>query len=761
MTRTSPRFHRRRASLIPALIPTLFAAAALRQAQAADAQVPTVSVVGQMPPGEASSYISIDHADAGTSYRVGRDGIDLLGAPGSSNPYTVIDRLPSVNGQTADAYGLVNIPGGTKGLRVRGELSSHGGGGSVDGLPLTGINPGPGNQWLFDMENIAAVSLGQGPIAPDHLAFFTTGGALDSEIRWPQAQRGFQAGQSLGSHDFRRTFVRADSGLLGDGSDLFLSASYTQADKWRGPGQAPSGRSNAEGAWSRPLGEHANARLLFAYNDVKADNYRPLTYAQASDLNTWRDFDFSSTSSATPSAAVNYFAYNRQNFDNWTAIGEFDYALGEGSGLSVKPYYLKEKGDYFDGMANGKVRRWLIDHDWYGLTAEWKGRLADTGIKLGYWVESSAPPGPPTAWKMYNPTGGGGLGGAMWSILADTTARHRFDSLYVLADRSDGALKTEAGVRYVRETLPGFNFHNTAGIGDVSYDQALSQSSGVIANRSVNSFAISEFLPFVGVGYTLGPATDLKLSLGRNYGSPAFDVWPVFQQNSTTFLTKGYTIDKLWHHIKAETATALDLGLNVRTERGYFAPTLFYSRNHNKNVSFDPGIGVAYSQNVGKTHAYGIQAAAGWSPLATLDLFATAAYDRNVFDEDLKLLNGTTLAVSGKQLPDTPQWSANLGGSWHYGELSASPLLRYTGMRYGDTQQVQKVAGYLTADFTLAYKLRLAGAKWGSSLSVVNLFDKRYVGFINASYYQLLSNSSAYYYPGAPRTVVAKLTLDF
>ena len=31
-------------------------------------------------------------------------------------------------------------------------------------------------------------------------------------------------------------------------------------------------------------------------------------------------------------------------------------------------------------------------------------------------------------------------------------------------------------------------------------------------------------------------------------------------------------------------------------EQGYFEPTLFYARNHNKNVSYDPGIGIAYSR---------------------------------------------------------------------------------------------------------------------------------------------------------------------
>lgn len=696
-----------------------------------------------------------------TVYQASREGIRLFGGSGNSNPYLVINRMPSVNAQSADAYGLVNIPGGNKGLRVRGELSTHGGGGTVDGLPLTGINPGPGNQWLFDLENMAAVSLRQGPISPDRVAFFTTGGVLDSAILWPQAQRTIQLEQSAGSFNFLRTFFRADSGKLADGSAFFLSTSYTDADKWRGLGKSPSDRINVEAAWSRPLGQRGNGKILFAYNDFEAHNYRPLTYAQATNLNTWRNFDYSSTSSATATQAINYYAYNRQAFENWSVIGEFDYALGESSHLSLKPYYLQEKGEYFDGMVNGKVRHWLIDHDWVGFTAEWNTRFAATDFKIGFWEESSNPPGPPTAWKMYNPTASGGLTGATWSILADTTTRHRFDSLYALAEHDFGALKAQLGGRYVRETLPGFNFYNTTGIGNVSYAQALSQSSGVLGNRSVSSFAISEFLPFIAFDYKLSPAANLKLSLGRNYGAPAFDVWPVFQQNSATFLAKGMTANTLWQSLKAETADAIDLGVHLHTAEAYFAPTLFYARNHNKNVSFDPGVGVAYSQNVGESHAYGIQAAAGWTPLPDLDLFATASYNRNVFDKDLPLLNGGHLAVTGKQLPDTPQWMASIGGTWKQEGFSLSPLLRYTSARYGDTQQIQRIGGYVTADLALGYQHQTRIGKLGAALMVQNLFDRKYIGFINASYYQLLSNSSAFYYPGAPRSIVGKLTLDF
>ena len=148
-------------------------------------------------------------------------------------------------------------------------------------------------------------------------------------------------------------------------------------------------------------------------------------------------------------------------------------------------------------------------------------KLADTGLKLGYWFESSDPPGPPTAWRMYNPTASGGLGTASWAILADTTQRHLFNSVYALADHQFGQLKVEAGARYVQETLPAINEYNTAGIGNVSYSTALSQSKGIIANRSVGSFDIGEFLPFLALTYPLHHNLDM-LVLGGVISSALF-----------------------------------------------------------------------------------------------------------------------------------------------------------------------------------------------------------------------------------------------
>ena len=358
-------------------------------------------------PVKRDSVLKADPANPATTYQVDKQGIDLLGGAGGTNSYTVIADMPSVSLDTVDPYGLVNMPAGNKGLRVRGEMMPHGGIGTIDGIPLSGINPGPGFQWLFDAENFSGITLSEGPIAPDKLSFFTNTGVLDSQLKWPTAERKLQASQSLGSFGFRRTFARLDSGTLGTGSRLLFSASDTAARKWRGPGNAPDGRTNFEAALDQPVSDRFDAKFYMAYNEMNGSDYRPLTYAQASNLGVYNNFGYTATSSATPSQAVYYYGYNRQNFRDWSAFSELSYRLGPQSSVMLKPFYMKEQGNYLNGMATGKVRQWLIDHNWYGLTAEYRANIGGTGVKLGYWWDSMDPPGPPTAWKLYNPTASG------------------------------------------------------------------------------------------------------------------------------------------------------------------------------------------------------------------------------------------------------------------------------------------------------------------------------------------------------------------
>ena len=180
-----------------------------------------------------------------TTYTVNPQGIQLATGGGGTNPIRAISFLPSVDAPAIDPYGLANLPGGSKGLRIRGELSQHGNSITlVDGLPVSAVNPGPGITWLIDNENLKQIVLYEGPVPSNVSSYFTLPGVIDSQLRWPEKRVGGEISQSVGSSSFLRTFARVDTGeILNGTTKVFVSGSWTDADVWRGVGKDPQGKA--------------------------------------------------------------------------------------------------------------------------------------------------------------------------------------------------------------------------------------------------------------------------------------------------------------------------------------------------------------------------------------------------------------------------------------------------------------------------------------------------------------------------------------
>lgn len=714
-------------------------------AQAAE-DLGTVRVTGDVAPADMGDEIATPVTGGATAYRVGRAGIEQFAAPEGGNPYSALSALPGVQAQTFDAYGYANPMGGNKGLRVRGVNATHGANGTVEGVPLTPIGPGPGYLWLFEQENIDSVTLTQGPVAPDQLDYFSTHGALDTRLRWPESKRGGEIGVGLGSDDFMRGFARFDTGESASGGKAFISASSVNADKWRGEGQAPDDDRHYSLAFEQPLGK-LTASAYITYAEGQQFHYRGLNYDQANNLSRWRDYDYSDD----PADLQNYYRHNRQAFENRSVLSRFEYRFNAATTLTLTPYYSKEEGYYLSGTAPGKVRKWLIDHETKGVRADIAHRYEQGEIKAGYQYTTMEPPGPPTAWKMYNASADGDLSFAAWSLLADVTDDHSFHNLYLTASHGIGALNIEGGLRYMVETLPSLAFYNKGGIGDVSYSQALARSSGII--DAVEGDDLDAWLPYAALTYALGSELQLRAAVGRTVGAPPLSAWNQYQSNYAAFSAAGVSAQAMMDEMELETSNNIDLSLRWETERLYLEPTLFYADFSNRSVTFyDPSVGVSYPQSVGEGHQVGAQLAAGWFPRSDLELFGSGSYTRAVFDEDLLTAGGATLEVEGNQLPDVPKWMANIGLRWKRDAYTLSPVVRYVGSRYADSGHTEKVSDYVTLDLRGSYRIPTAGGGLELSLAAVNLFDKEYIGRINAGDVQ---NAGAYtYYPGAPRTFV-------
>jgi len=686
-------------------------------------------------------------------YQVDREAMRLFDSPGGTNAYTAVAEVPGVKSTTVDPWGLNNMQGGQKGIRVRGEISTHGVSGTVDGLAISGPGPGPGYLFLYDKENVERIEFVQGPVAADRAGLFNTYGALDSKLRWPERQAGGEVNVTTGSWDFKRVFGRVDTGLLPSGTSLFVSASKTAADKWRGAGQAPSDRDNAELGIRQQLG-NLQLGLYYAQNDQAQNNYKALTYTQAKDLGRYRRYDYG----LSPTTS-DYYDYNRQDFSSRAFLGDIQYAFSADTRLTVKPFYAQEQGYYlYAGTTNTQVQKWLIDHETYGVTGELASKLGSTDVKLGYAWTSTEPPGPPTSRKQYLVTGGR-LVFQQWALLAKTVDRHEFNNAYLTLHQDFGKLSVSGGIRYVRERLPGIDAYKsgtaTAGASwDVSVDDAIAR--GVKdPTRSVSARSLDAWLPQAGAIYKLSEAVDLRLNVGQTFGAPSFDA---FNQALAGSFTRS---QQYWNQLKPEIATGVDVGLRVRQGDFYLDPTVYFARSRNKAVSvFNLATTTVYSQNIGKTEASGAQLAAGWSVAANLQLVSALSYSRSVFRQDVQTLGGAQLSVEGKQLPDVPKWMGNLGAIWRYQGFTVAPMLQYVGPRWATTTYTERIPGYWLADLTAGYEGKSAWGKWSANVGVMNLFDRQYIGQISTSEVNTTANG-AIYYPGAPRTFFASVGASF
>lgn len=699
------------------------------------------------------AWMGLDRDAVHTVYRVGPENLRVFDNPGGTNPYTAIAEIPGVRVNTIDAYGLNNQQGGQKGLRVRGEVSTHGTSGTVEGLALGGPGPGPGYMFLFDKENLAAISFSQGAVAADQAGLFNSYGALDSQLLWPRSEALRQVSVSTGSNRFQRYFARLDTGESSAGTSMFISASDTSADKWRGQGKAPSSRNNVELALGQKIGS-LGVKLLYAQNDQAQHAYKALTYAEVTNLSSNFYNDYSNNR-----ASSDYYDYNRQDFRNQVLLAELEYAFSPQTSVVFKPYLAKEEGYYlYAGTTATQLQKWLLDHETYGLTGEVRTVLADTKLKLGYSWTSTAPPGPPTTRKQYL-IAGGGVRFDRWSLLSKLVDRHEFENFYFTAQRRFGALTVQGGARYARETLPSITAYNagaaTAGSAwDISIEDAIARAT-VDPKRSVTGRSFGNWLPQLAVGYEINPAVEVHGSLGRNVGAPSFDAF-----NQTPAATGPLSTSQgFWDRLQPELTTNLDLGTRLRFGKLTLDPTIYFSKSKNKAVRvYDPALANLWTQNIGNTRAKGVQLAAAWTPLEALRVFGSYSYSRSYFAEDVTTTGGARLTVSGMQLPDVPKQMATVGMAWQTQGFTVGPTIQYVGPRWADSTYTQKVPGYVVADLSLAYAHKEAWGSWDVSVALMNAFDRKYVGQITTSE---VNTQSLAYFPGAPRTLAATVGFKF
>jgi iron complex outermembrane receptor protein len=708
---------------------------------------------------QSASVFEAKDIQPDTESTVTREGLQKYGGAGQINSFKAIDILPSVNFQSADVFGLTN----NRSIRVRGQTRVAS---TVDGLSLLnyGLDPGISDTWLFDIENLEEVTLYRGAVSPDmSLVPYNTGGTMNRSILRPRDQFGVTLHDGIGTFGFNKIFTRIDSGLLPSKTKVFASFSHTEVDKWKGIGGSRADIASFGISQNLPAG--ANLEMFGTYSNPETYGYRALTYAQTQDLGNFYRYDFNKTLTGNAAQDVNYYGYNRDAFRNYAIFGNLEIPLPGKGRLAIKPYYANEDGYTLTGVGNilgsAGVRKWDIVHDNYGVVAQYDTPLMGTDLTIGYWYAVQEPPGPPTAQRAYRVVNGN-LTFAGWAILANPTENHEWNSPYLTIGKQLGDFYLKAGVRYVYEELPSINLYSTANVPDVSYPDVLNYPTNINPAGSVRGRLLREWLPNFGVDYAISKQLNAYFSYGRNFGRSAFDVWTIYPNNQAAFTKKGLTAQYLWNQVKPEITDNFDLGVRYNGRKGYVAGTLFGIIARNKGVSVtDPTLGIKYIRNIADAIGYGAELEASVSPVEDLNAFVSASYNRFEFTDNIVTGTNSVTLAKGKQVPDSPEFETRAGVTYNFHGLSLSPILRYTGKRFGDVENAERIPEYAVFDLNFGYtKKNILWCKvFSAGISFLNLFNTHYIGIINASDDSRQGSTS--YYAGAPLTVVANATLKF
>lgn len=692
-----------------------------------------------------------------------KKAIELYGGPIGMSALKIVGMSPSVDYQPAEVFGS-NETSFHDPLRIRGKSQSGPGGVyMLESLPISG-NPG-GGKTMFDMENISWIDLYKGYSPVDKsLGFSNLVGKVDMIVDRPKKEMGTTLSQTIGSDNALRTFLRFDTGQMGDVA-AFGSVSKTSGDKWKGEGDLD--RTNVMLGMTYKPNDNFKSELFFIHSEDEHDNYYGLSYAEAKDLKTYYKKDWNTAAPTTKNA--NYYDWNKQSFTDDVVTVNLEYRFANDSVLSFKPYYSKDKGEYWftnnsSNPAASPVTKWIIDHERYGAVLAYEiPIIEEMAMKLGYWYGKQGLPGPPTSRQTYNVTASGSLAYSGWGMLAEKSS-HEFKSPFIQFSGDINDFSYAFGVRYLDFKLAKLNTHSGAGAGISSdYDTALGQTP-IDLWSSVNAKTFTEWLPSAYLGYKLTQNTEIYFDYGRSYGYDV-NLFPAYLTGKANFVSKNITLQQLWDKQNLEISDNFDIGLKYKMGDIVLAPNLFYTKVSGKQASvYDTQYTVGYPTNNLDAASYGAELAISGALSENIDFLASAFYNRYYYTEDLQTSAVKTASVKGNQVPDAPMQGLKGSMTYKMGSWRFTPIMRYTASRYGNVDHSQEIPSFTTVDFNVGYKLpKMQGIKDGEvQLSLVNLFDRKYISSIITPDNALAADTTQpTYLTGAPFGAYLTLALKF
>lgn len=681
----------------------------------------------------------------------------LILAPGTS-PLKAIEKLPSVNFQSADPFGTYEW---SSRVSIRG-FNQNQLGYTLDGIPLGDSTYGNNNGLHIGRaiisENIGVTRVSQGSGSIGTQATNNLGGTLEFFSADPSDGFGVDANLTYGSENTIRGFGRVNFGEA-DGIRGFISGVYHNAEKWKGGGDQRNWQINAKAII--PVGV-AEFDAYFAYSDRAEQDYQDLSLEMIARLGYDHDNYFPDYAAAIR-AAQGVFAAPINNLDDsyYDASGlrkdtlaayGLTAPLGDGVTFKIKAYYHDNTGQGTWGTPyvpspNGvpmSIRTTEYDIQRGGVFSSLNAEVGDHEITVGGWYEHN-----------------------------DFTQARRFYAYESLTTPGRDHTKLQRNP-FFTQWLFDFNtdtlqyyVQDKIGLGDLTINlgwkgfqvnnEADPRVQGALAAGKIKSR--DWFQPHAGVAYKLtdkaevfGGFTQVTRAFVSSATSGPFSTT---QAGFNALIARG---------LKPEESDTYELGARYNDSVFNGVIGVYYVNFRNRLLGVQTGAGIvgnpAILQNVGSVRSIGFEAAGDLRLGGGLTLFASYSYTDASYRDDV-VTPTAIIPTKGKDVVDTPKHLLRgeiaYDSDSFFGRIGAN----YMSKRYFNYLNDRSVSSRVLVDATIGYRFDMGmRTPIELQLNATNLLDKKYVSTIGSNGFGN-SGDNQTLLAGAPQQFFATVKVGF
>jgi iron complex outermembrane receptor protein len=704
--------------------------------------------------------------------QIGGDDIQLTTA--GSSPFIALRKLPGVNFQSADPFGVYEW---STRITLRG-FNQNQLGFTLDGVPLGDMSYGNTNGLHISRaiiaDNIGQTRVSQGAGALGTASTSNLGGTIEFFSRDPQDELGIAGNITYGDSDTLRVYGTLDTGDLG-GFKAYLSAAHIDAEKWKGSGTQRATQVNAK--LVADFAETTRLTAFVNFSDRKENDYQDFSLEMLARLGYFWDNisdnwplavqiafiganrgdtgvvvgpnSFGTTFPA-PFRSVDDAYYDAAGLRrDWLASARIEQDLGEAITLGVQAYYHSNKGQGswitpYRASPGGlplSFRTTEYEIDRYGVLGDLVAELGAHKLRLNLWYENNDFE---QARRFYTM-------GTSLTEPATSALTYQSNPFFTQWNNAYNTKTFQFAVQDQWEVSEAFSI--TAGFKGQSVKLEATPINPVPGPLALGEIDVEDlFLPQLGVLYKLGGSSEIFASFTQNQRA--------FTAAATTgpFATSAAGFAAIRDRLRPETSDTFELGLRFGegTLTGVIAGYLVNFSNRLLAIPQGPGIvgNAPLLSNVGDVRSIGAEIGLQWRPVRAFTLTASYAYNDNTYRDDVINQAGTVVqAIKGRTVVDSPESIANLELAYDDGTFYARGNANYTSQRFFTFSNDQSVDGRVLVDALIGVRLNSDNRLLdGLALEVTatNLFDERYIGTIGSNGFGFRGDNQTLL-PGAPQ----------